>query len=468
MPPSPAAISSVMQQEPARPISRAFFEKLMDYVRPHMPEGRIAVAVSGGPDSMALLVLLQEWAEVRGGDVLALTVDHRLRPSSAREARSVADWCAMWGIAHKTLVWEKEKVPETALHARARAARYELLLNACQAEGAGALFLAHHRQDQTETVLIRLEDKTGIDGAAGMPIATTRNGVALLRPLLPLSKESLIATCHARRIPFVRDPSNELLKYRRGFLRAHAAQLAAAHLTPERVYTFAVDAGHARATLETETNEWLSGFAMITPVGLVHMETKPFFAMNGDMQARMLSRILQTISGEDYPPRSASLETLLEFLSADEFTGHTLHGCRIEKNMQQITVMREENACMGAHQPLTAGENVVLWDNRFKIMVDKSLNMENVFIRPLSSTSREQLSKMNANNVAALPARIRATLPALYVGHELIHVPEIATASLGLAPSLQNPVKAVFFPKNPLIVTPFCPAPSLSSVFGVV
>jgi len=114
----------------------------------------IAVAVSGGPDSLALTILADRWARERGGRLAALTVDHQLRSESAEEARLVGGWLAARGIAHHVLVWTNTK-PATGIQKAARAARYHLLAEWCRAQGCLHLLTAHHREDQAETSLIR-------------------------------------------------------------------------------------------------------------------------------------------------------------------------------------------------------------------------------------------------------------------------------------------------------------------------
>jgi tRNA(Ile)-lysidine synthase len=127
----------------------------------------LAVAVSGGPDSLALVLLAEKWARQRGGQAWALTVDHGLRPESAAEARRVAFWLAARSIAHQILVWTGDK-PASGIQEAARDARYRLLAEWCRTHGCLHLVAAHHREDQVETHLIRRRAGSGPDGLAGM------------------------------------------------------------------------------------------------------------------------------------------------------------------------------------------------------------------------------------------------------------------------------------------------------------
>jgi tRNA(Ile)-lysidine synthase len=156
---------------------------------------------------MALLLLLDRWTRARGGSVVALTVDHGLRPEAAAEAVQVGAWAAARGIAHETLPWIGDK-PATGIQAAARDARYRLLTEACAARGILHIAFAHHADDQAETVLFRAERGSGPDGVAGMAAARSMGAVRLIRPLLRWPKPALIATCRALAQPFLEDPSN--------------------------------------------------------------------------------------------------------------------------------------------------------------------------------------------------------------------------------------------------------------------
>ena len=187
-------------------------------------EPALLLAVSGGPDSTALLLMAAEWA---GGPALhAATVDHALRRESAAEAAAVAALCARLGVPHRTLVWHGEK-PATGLLERAREARYALLAAEAQRVGAKVVVTAHHLDDQAETVLMRLSRGSGIAGLAGMAARTRRGGIEIARPLLGVPKSELIALCEARGVGYARDPYNADPAFARPRLRRLADTLAA-------------------------------------------------------------------------------------------------------------------------------------------------------------------------------------------------------------------------------------------------
>lgn len=219
--------------------------------RPLADEGALVVAVSGGPDSIALLALLAEWAGHDQPRLLAVTVDHGLRPEAAQEALMVGRLCARLGVEHRTRHWLGDK-PQTGLQEKARTARYALLAEEARAFGAGAIVTAHTADDQAETLLMRMAAGSGLTGLAGMAPRSAVNGVALARPLLGIGKARLVATCEARGLSFVRDPSNDDPRFTRIRWRRLLPELAEAGLTAERLGQLAHRLARADDALERQ------------------------------------------------------------------------------------------------------------------------------------------------------------------------------------------------------------------------
>ena len=218
-----------MATQKAAPVSaqeaRELFAKLV-----HLPA--LVLAVSGGPDSTALLWLAARWRKSlkRGPELLAVTVDHALRPESAREAAAVKRLAKALDVTHRTLVWNGKK-PATGLQQAARKARYALLAEAARAAGASYVLTAHTLDEQAETVLIRMSRGSGLSGLAAMaqvsrlPDGTEKN-MTLVRPLLELPKARLIATLRAAMVAFADDPSNRDPRFTRARLRGLLPSLA--------------------------------------------------------------------------------------------------------------------------------------------------------------------------------------------------------------------------------------------------
>ncbi len=213
-------------------------------------EPALLVAVSGGPDSTALLLMAAEWAHKPR--LFAATVDHRLRPESAAEAADVAALSARLGVPHATLAWEGEK-PAARLQERAREARYDLLAREARRVGARVIVTAHHLDDQAETVLFRLMRGSGVAGLAGMAARTRRGDVEIARPLLDWPKAELVAFCEARGVAYARDPSNHDPRFARPRLRTLLRTLEAEGLDAGGLARLARRAARVEAALARQT-----------------------------------------------------------------------------------------------------------------------------------------------------------------------------------------------------------------------
>jgi tRNA(Ile)-lysidine synthase len=231
-------------------------------LEPLSREPALLLAVSGGPDSTALLLMAAEWATGRPTpELFAATVDHGLRTESAAEAERVSALAARLGVPHATLVWEGEK-PSARLQERAREARYALLVAQARAVGARVVVTAHHLDDQAETVLMRLTRGSGLSGLAGMAARSRRGELDIARPLLTVSKAELVAFCQLRGVAYARDPSNTDPRFARPRLRAIAETLAAGGLDAPALARLArraatVEAALTAKTAEAEARLWL-------------------------------------------------------------------------------------------------------------------------------------------------------------------------------------------------------------------
>jgi len=213
------------------------------------------LAVSGGPDSTALLALAVEWSRRTPGSprLAAATVDHGLRKGSGEEAAAVGALCARFGVSHQILVWRGDK-PSSRIQERARAARYGLLAAHARDIGAQAIVTAHHLDDQAETALFRLLRGSGVGGLRAMAASVELDGVALLRPLLGVAKRDLITACEIRSLAYVSDPANQDPRYARTRMRRLAEALAAEGLDAIGLARLARRAGQIEEALERQTH----------------------------------------------------------------------------------------------------------------------------------------------------------------------------------------------------------------------
>lgn len=276
----------------------------------------IVLAVSGGPDSLALMWLAARWRKsLKQGPALAVvTVDHGLRPEAAAEARAVKRLAASLDLPHRTLRWSGDK-PRTGIQAAARGARYRLLAKAAKTLGASHVMTAHTRDDQAETVLMRLSRGSGIAGLAAMAREIERDGVVLARPLLDVPKARLIATLAKARIAFATDPSNADPRFTRPRLRELMPQLAAEGCDARSLVRLAVRAARADAALELMT-DGAEQFLASLDAGLERpgVDARAFLALAAEIQIRLLLRTLSR-HGHEGPPELGKVEVLAEALS---------------------------------------------------------------------------------------------------------------------------------------------------------
>lgn len=290
---------------------------------------RIAVAVSGGADSLALTLLAAE----AGLKPIALTVDHGLRTESASEAQYVARLLAKRGIEHHILT-HKRKIPKSNVQAWARDLRYELMLSFCKEHRIGVLMLAHQREDNIENFFLHLERGSGLKGLAGMKPVSEREGVKILRPLLEVPRAELEAYLKKKRIKWVDDPSNENDKYRRSELRKALAPFFAK--TPnlaERIAGSIRFLAEADAVLETLYQEEKAEILTLSPKTAA-LDAKKL--ADSPFKLRLLSAAIGHVSGREDPPRAASLTRAL---GAKHFT---LHGVKGEQKSGKLLLKPEK------------------------------------------------------------------------------------------------------------------------------
>jgi tRNA(Ile)-lysidine synthase len=276
----------------------------------------LVLAVSGGPDSTALLVLAARWrgARKQGPELIAVTVDHGLRPESAREARAVKRLALRLGVRHRTLRWTGPK-PATGLQEAARAVRYRLLSAAARGAGAGHVLTAHTLDDQAETVLIRMARGSGVTGLCAMVRETPLTGATLVRPLLDVPKARLIATLAAVGISFADDPSNRDPRFTRARLRNLMPALAEEGLDAPRLALLARRLQRAEATIELAVDVAAPAVSHgpWTDRGPIVLDAEKFGRLPAEVALRLLGRAIAG-TGDEGPVQLGKLETLCQAL----------------------------------------------------------------------------------------------------------------------------------------------------------
>lgn len=386
------------------PVGATEFAALMAAVDTAAP---VAVAVSGGADSMALVLCAARWAP---GQVLALTVDHGLRAAAAEEAATVGRWLAARGISHRILAWTGPK-PATGIQEAAREARHGLLAAACRAAGIGTLLLAHHAHDQMETVLMRLGRGSGPAGLRGMMPVHVAGGVRLVRPFLDLTPDRLRATLHAAGQAWIEDPSNADRRFQRVRLRALLPALAEAGVGPAGL---AAAVGHLREAEDALTAAVadLAGRALVLdPAGHAWLDPAPFTAAHPEIRRRLVEALARIVGGATGHLDRARATALADAVAGGPMAGRTFGGCRFVPMRGGILVCREWSRIL-PETPLADG---LCWDGRIAVAAPGGGN--GLTLRPLGTR--------HGVVAGGMPAVARAALPAVWCGSRLLAVPHL-------------------------------------------
>lgn len=346
--------------DPARPVSAAEAKALFADLS---SEPVLVLAVSGGPDSMALLALAARWRATlrRGPELIAVTVDHGLRQDSAKEANAVKRHARGIGVAHRTLRWIGAK-PRTGLQEAARQARYRLLSAEAARAGARLVLTAHTLDDQAETVLLRLSRGSGLSGLAAMARESGMFGTRVVRPLLDIPKTRLLATLGRLGVNYADDPSNRDPRFTRARLRGLTPVLAKEGLTAQRLSLLARRIRRAEAALEAAVNAaadavLLSPWRTGEPVAF---DAGAFSRLPEEVALRLLGRAV-AMAGNEGPVELGKLEALQAALSqaGGASIRRTLAGALVSKGRKTLTVERappRRTATGGRISALTTGK----------------------------------------------------------------------------------------------------------------
>lgn len=323
---------------------------------------KIIAAVSGGSDSLALLDLAVTSLAGTKTELIAVTVDHRLRPEAAAEARRVGEICRHLGVRHLTVSWDDPDTVAGGLIARAREARYRLLARAAEERGADLVLLGHTADDQAETIAMRavrkLHDAEGWDrGGAGMARATLFDGrVWLVRPLLGESRQALRAHLARRGLGWIDDPTNSDTRYERPQIRAKLTQAEAAPLL-----LTAAEAAKLRAAMGRRAARLIDRFVGMPAPGLYRIDPEMMF--EGDAEAALYAFrcLLAVAGGREHLPDHNRTDALFARLAAPGLCA-TLSRTRVEVHRQGVFLSRETRDL-----PRVEARPGIVWDGRLRL-----------------------------------------------------------------------------------------------------
>jgi tRNA(Ile)-lysidine synthase len=379
--------------------------------RPIADARHVALAVSGGSDSIAMLRLAEDWSRRRSNapKLTVLTVDHGLRADSAREATQVAEWTGARGLNHAILTWTGAK-PLTGIQAKARNARYDLMSEWCRNHGADWLLTAHTLEDQAETVLMRLARTASIDSLAAIPRVGQWQGTRLFRPLLGTSRTTLRGLLGELGQSWIDDPSNEDEVFERVRVRKAMPLLRDLGITAESLAELARRAADAVHGLWGAAEDWVGSHVTVHEAGYCTFPLAPFTGQTNELKTRILGLIVSTY-GSGKMPEPHELELLAAWVDSGG-SRRTLGGAMIARRKASLLAGREPGRIDAKAVAVPPGGKIV-WDGRFVVIAPAGTAV--VPARDLHDLPRRK----------DIPAFVQQGLPAVTQGGRLLAVPQL-------------------------------------------
>lgn len=384
----------------------------------------IALAVSGGGDSTALMWLAARWTKSLKNPpkIDVLTVDHAYRAGSDNEARQVMAWANALGLPAHILTSSYSK-PKSGLQQKARRLRYRLMTDWCGEAGAEVLVTAHTQEDQAETLLMRLARGSGVIGLGAMAAeGVAEGGLPIARPFLEISRARLLATLGAASHPWIEDPSNENTQFERVRMRKMMPKLAEIGLTSEALARSARRLGRAAKPLLRSSEALLAQAIEMRPQGYALVNLEKFLGAEAEIRILGLQELLKILGGTNDLAQLSEIERLEDWITTGAGQARTLAGCRIARRSKVLVVGREPGRIAGEPIMLPSLGSVV-WDSRFRLEWGK---------RPQGSMIVPAALVPGLDRVKELPAFVQASLPVIVAKGQPVGLPYSAEMPAGL------------------------------------
>jgi len=313
-------------------INEIFQSKIAEiFAQQKMPK-KLAVAVSGGVDSVALTILLGEFCKEKKIELLAVTVDHKMREGSADEALELSKILAKKKISHTILEVDAKKLPQKNIEAKLREMRYELLCGFCKKKKISYLFLGHQLGDVAENFLIRLFRGSGLDGLSTMAEISESLGVKLVRPLLEFDKSDLEKYLRSKKIKWFEDETNLDEKFLRNKIRNFFATFEERNLIHKRIKNASDEIAKMRDLFDS--------LMMVEAAKILEFKDDEYFLidhkklqkLDEKFALKILALVAMEVSGKKYKPRMESLRNFYEYLLQDaKIKPRNFYGCEIKQ-----------------------------------------------------------------------------------------------------------------------------------------
>jgi tRNA(Ile)-lysidine synthase len=397
-------------------------------LQPFEPIPNIAVAVSGGADSLALMILTNKWLkQIGGGNLTAITVNHNLRDNSLQEALEVGSICQQLNIKHIILEWQHEKIVSN-IQAKAREARYELLTTYCRRHDILHLFTGHQLEDAVENFFIKLSRASGIFGLIQSNTSFINN-VRICKPILNLTKSECYEVLKNASINCIEDPSNTKRNYFRNDIRLNLQSFFTLNSISPSVFQKRIAESQKSLCYNASLTQDAVISAMcdsttIYPAGFVKINLNQLSLYDHDVQHYLLTYLLIISSGNQTPPRSEQIKKLLNEIYLQNFKAITLNKCIIDIGKDYLIIYKEPSSISTVN---TEFVDSYFWDNRFRL--SKTINCDNLSIGRLDlenySRIKNSLDLSNVIDAGKHKHKILFTLPAIKKLEKVIAMPNI-------------------------------------------
>tara|TARA_B100000929_G_scaffold288498_1_gene277099 strand:+ start:2628 stop:3887 length:1260 start_codon:yes stop_codon:yes gene_type:complete len=344
---------------------------LLKKVEAILPKSKVAVAVSGGVDSIALMHVLSSSKLISNKNILILTVDHGLREGSKKDIHLVVDSSKKLGLRSQALKWKGSK-PKNRIQEIARDKRYELLTNVCKQEGIKNLFLAHHLDDQIETFFMRLSKGSGLHGLTSFKAITTRDGIKLHRPFIDTPKKDLLRYAKVKNLNWSDDPSNYDDRFTRSRLRKVLPILYQEGFNQEQILISLKKMKIVDDAIEDVTEEYMRKYLKIYNNIAIFLSEELFFTAPKEIQIRVIEKSIKVFSSSSYSPRRQKIENLIGWIQSNsQDSAKTLGGTIFRKRKKELLLYKEPKL-LDASVPIKPSLNKYKkWDSRFLVKINK-------------------------------------------------------------------------------------------------
>jgi len=326
---------------------------------------KIAVAVSGGCDSMALFFMLKEFCEQKNIPLFALTVDHKMRKNSSQEAKNLAKVFKQEKISHQILTIDLHSLPQSNIEAKLREMRYELMYDFCLKNKISYLFLGHQLDDVAENFLIRLFRGSGLDGLSAISQISQYKNLNLVRPLLEFEKDELQEFLKAKKIKWFEDETNSDEKFLRNKIRKFLNNFEEKTVIQKRIKNAADEISMMRDIINENLIKEASKILRFEDSGAFIIDVKRFKKLPSKLGLKILAFVLMEVGGKVYKPRLNQLEDFYQHLLLQQIKPRNFYGCIARQKAENMIIIEREKAAQNLDNIVKFDDELFLVDGRF-------------------------------------------------------------------------------------------------------